>query len=300
MTGSVKKRCWEVIRLLSTPHIILSTIKVFRLSNIRNVKFRRRLISFKYIGNYLVRSLDTSARGKCLAHHYTFLNSKMSCDALNRIVKDGITLWDDQIGEDRLSIKIEFPYYDMEGDLCVIFNIGTIAVYCMAFTVIDGNLVGIPEDDIVLVSHVQGIQGRLDLIKKATKNLDDISPVALLFVSVQAVAAALKLGRIAGITAKEQIVVGNMQPISNFMNSYDNLWRKLGGQRVNDMVFEFGNTPEFKPLYMIKEGHRCRTKYKRNLKCLMYNHILNAFRQKCLELKTVQSATLPISASFED
>ena len=203
----------------------------------------------------------------------------MTKEYINDIAKGEIILWEEP-SYDIMSISFNIPYYDMEGDLCLTFYVGLEPVYHMSFTIIKGHLLGIDEDNIIFITRVQGVAGTFHMIRRATKALDDIAPMVILFTAIQAISTAYEIKNIAGITAREQIVVGDMQPVERFQNSYDSLWIKMGGIKINNAAFLLPTVPQDAPLNMIKKNHRCRTKYKRQLRLVVYKHVLRTFQQK--------------------
>jgi len=233
----------------------------------------------KYVGTYLARSFDHGRRGDCLKNHYCFLNNHMTKECINDIAKDEIILWEEQ-SHDIMSISFNIPYYDMEGDLCVTFYVGLTPVYHMSFTIIKGNLLGVDADNIIFITRSQGVAGTFHMIRRATKELDDIAPMVILFTAIQAISTAYEIKSIAGITAREQIVVGDMEPTERFYKSYDSFWIKMGGIKINDAAFLLPTVPQGAPLNMTKKNHRCRTKYKRQLRLVVYKHVLRTFQQK--------------------
>ncbi|MGA3115691.1 MAG: DUF535 family protein, partial [Syntrophobacteraceae bacterium] len=279
MLDSLRTRGLQAILLLFSLRTFISVIKVFRLANIKGIKFHRRFMALKYAGVYLARSFDHRRRADCLKNHYCFLNSHMTKEYINDIAKGEIILWEEP-SYDIMSISFNIPYYDMEGDLCLTFYVGLEPVYHMSFTIIKGHLLGIDEDNIIFITRVQGVAGTFHMIRRATKALDDIAPMVILFTAIQAISTAYEIKNIAGITAREQIVVGDMQPVERFQNSYDSLWIKMGGIKINDAAFLLPTVPQGAPLNMIKKNHRCRTKYKRQLRLVVYKHVLRTFQQK--------------------
>jgi uncharacterized protein VirK/YbjX len=207
----------------------------------------------------------------------------MNKECIATIARGEITLWEEPCFNYMMSISINKPSDDMEGDIGLTFYSNSIAIYYMTVSIIPGRILGIPDENVVFIGNVQGGAGRFDLIKQATKALDDVAPVILLFVSVQAIATAFGLSSIAGITARDQILVGDIDRRSRFYGCYDELWTKMRGRKLNDAVFLLPVVPEYIPMSGVKKNHRCRTKYKRQFKYLVFNHILRTFRQKCVK-----------------
>jgi len=169
MLDSLRTRGLQAILLLFSLRTFISIIKVFRLTNIKGIRFHRRFMALKYVGVYLARSFDHRRRADCLKNHYRFLNSHMTKECINDIAKGEIILWE-EVSYDIISISLNIPYYDMEGDLCLTFYVGLTSVYHMSFTIITGNLLGIGEDNIIFITRVQGVAGTFDMIGELQGN----------------------------------------------------------------------------------------------------------------------------------
>jgi len=279
--GLIHKRCVQSFHLLLTLNIYLKSIHVFRLPNIRCINRHRHMIALKYLGKYLAGSFDYKCRGSILLYHYSFINYHMSKYFMETITKGQIVLWTTMVGSNIYTMSIDFHNFDNQGDLAVIFNMNGMEIYIAAFTFIKGITVSIDSDQVILVARVQGTKGTIDLIRQATKDLNDISPSAILVTSIQAIATALKIDNIAGITANEQIDKYYMHTDKIFFN-YDKLWISMGGDKVNEQVFRLPTKPHNKSIIMVKRNHRSRAKNKRQFKCHIYNEVIQSFQDNCL------------------
>ncbi len=266
----------QAIRLLLTFSTCIETIRVFRLPGIKLIKKYRRWIALKYVGNYLGRSFSCRCRGAILVNHYNFIYNYIPEDFIKKLIPSGIVLWEELLDEHLYTITLEFPYHDMEGDLAVVFNIDSHKIATCSFTIMNGNMVNIDSEHVIFIARVQGTIGCFELIKQTTKVLKDITPNIILVIAVQAIAAALKIGSMAGIITKKHIFY------DAFDYDYDQLWISMGGVKINKQVFQLSTKPKDKPMHMIKRNHRCRTKKKRVFKRNIYNQIILAFEQRCL------------------
>lgn len=271
-------RCVQVIRLLFTLNICLTTIQIFRLSSLICLKKHRRWIAFKYAGNYLGRSFSCRCRGAILINHYKFINNYFPKGFTETLITSRVVLWEKLLGVNLYTVTLQFPYYDMEGDMAVQFNVNGCGISIVSFSIINGNMVGVGSKQAIFIARVQGTKWKFDLIRQATKDLNEVTPNALLVIAVQAIATALKIERIAGVATKEHI------DLDDFHYNYDELWISMGGDKVNEHVFHLPTAPHNKPMAMVKVNHRCRTKQKRQFKVDIYNQIILAFEQKCLNL----------------
>ena len=153
----------------------------------------------------------------------------------------------------------------------------------MSFSIAPGKILKLPVEQVLLISRVQGSGGQFELIQQATKNLNDISTQNMLLVAIEAIATALGIPAIAGICAKDQISVELCASVDALYNVYDEFWRKHGGEKVKDDLFFLPVPLPHKTISMIKRDHRCRVKYKRQLKKELMEQVCRTFEQKCLK-----------------
>ncbi|SPF49893.1 hypothetical protein SBDP1_840005 [Syntrophobacter sp. SbD1] len=272
-------KCAKAIRLLLTLNTCLAIIKLFRLPNFIILKKHRPWIVFKYAGHYyLGRSFDSKCRGAIMINHYGFLYNHLPKDFVEKIITSKLVLWKMRQGDKLYTVTITFPYHDTEGDIGLTFNIDGCEISKASFTIIKGHMVGIDNDNVIMIARVQGSDGKFDLIRQATKELNEVAPHVILVIAIQAIASALNIESIAGITCKEHVD-------SDYIRfDYDEFWMSMGGDKINEQVFCVPTKPDNKPMAMVKANHRCRTKRKRQFKLDIYDQVTLAFKQKFLNL----------------
>jgi uncharacterized protein VirK/YbjX len=239
-------------------------------------------ISFKYLGKYLSLSLSRASRLAILTHHYNTLANFVKDDFVEKIINGQIKLWEEYKGLDRYCIALTYPDYHREGDLSIVFYFNSHIIYTMSFTIAPGNLLDIPADHVLFITRMQGTTGHFDLIRHATKSLNDISPQKKLLVVIEAIATTMGISDIAGICAREQI---NFETISSRdvdSKTYDDFWRNHGGKIINDKLFHLPVPLTHKPISMIPINHRCRVKNKRHLNKDFMGQVCLTFSQKCI------------------
>ncbi len=199
-----------------------------------------------------------------------------------KILEGQVTLWETFIGNDWFNISLSYPKYDMEGELALAFNANGQELFIMSFAIIPGSLMRISDDPTIFITEVKGERRQFELIRHATRLLNDITPPVMLATAVQAFATALKMTSIIGIGANDQMSVSGKRDPGRCVSTYDELWVSLGGRRLNDRAFSFAAAPEEKPITMIKVNHRCRTNRKRQFKKGIFTDIVCAVQEKCL------------------
>ena len=240
-------------------------------------------ITFKYLDNYLSPSLTTVSRLAILRHHYNVLADAMNESFMTGMIGGGIELWAEQKGRDRYAVALILPDSEYEGELSLIFTCDQTRIFNMSFVIAPGDPLELPSEQVLFITRVQGCFGRFDLIKQATKNMNDISPRALLLAGIEAIATALGIAGIAGICAREQISCHANSSIELFHRSYDFFWQENGGRKINDSVFYLSVPLSNKHVSEIKRNHRSRVKYKRQFKKEFTGQIGRNFVALCLK-----------------
>ena len=236
---------------------------------------------FNYLGEYLARFLKRPARLEIFKFHYKVLLSSVNSVFFNRIIDGHIELWKEYKGQDNYLIGLTFPNCALEGDLSLFFSCNNIRLFTVNFTIAHGALLNIPTEKVVFVGRIQGEVGVIDLIKSATKNLNDICPRTLLFESIQAIAVSLGISDILGICAKEQIASRYNSSVADCYNDYDHFWQKHGGETIGNRLYRFPVPIVQKPLSLIKHN-RGRARQRREFRHIIMEQVCATFKKECL------------------
>jgi uncharacterized protein VirK/YbjX len=266
--------------------------KVLMLPNVKHLVCRNPKIVLQFLSNsYLDLSLDTRSRLKIITNHYRFINKYLNEDFTKNISVGDIVLWEETIETNHYSITLSYTEYDYEGSLDLILNMNSIQIYHLSFVIVPGQIFNMTDDQVLYITRMQSVGKRFDLIKCATKALHEIHPSAMLFIAARAVASALNITSIAGITVKDQVCLG-YKPVKDFTN-YDNFWISMGGVMINNRVYLLQTLPEVKPLSMINQSHRRRTRIKRQIQSDIMSQLCKTFERLCLH----QNCNRPVSVS---
>jgi uncharacterized protein VirK/YbjX len=214
---------------------------------------------------YLATSFTKKARRAALMHHYRYLLPRISAAFLPAVLSNRPQLWQKCIGLDVFDIRLSFTgELHSEGDLLLEFQENGAPLYCLSFTITPGSLAGSDAEDLILVARVQGVVGKFEAIRRATKACMDIVPPHLLTAAVQGISGALNIDVVAGIRNKEQLT-GNIDADRNVYFDYDAFWRTYRGNETEKFYLISVPNRE-KPLSQISTAHRRRTRSKRKFK----------------------------------
>jgi hypothetical protein len=154
---------------------------------------------------------------------------------------------------------------DKEGEWSINLLVDGEIVFVLSFTIVPGWTIKATAPEVVLISRLQGISGRYSQIKLATRTLVDVAPGALLLAALQGIAMALGIGELASVSATDQTLYCKEHD-AVFRSAYDEFFAELGIAK-NSAGFFLSSVPiAEKPMSLIKQGHKLRTRAKRAFK----------------------------------
>jgi uncharacterized protein VirK/YbjX len=122
------------------------------------------------------------------------------------------------------------------------------------------------DQDILFVGGSQGAKNKFEFIKHATKSNSDISPQATVVTVLRALAIKLGIKNIVCTSAKNQCALNKTGDFDFHASIYDALWESSGAIPMDSGDFLLPAASAEKPLTEIKQGHRIRTRRKRQFK----------------------------------
>jgi uncharacterized protein VirK/YbjX len=227
-------------------------------------------VTLKYLGDHLALSLRPAQRRMALESHYEIMSGMLrqgSAGALG----DGLLIWRKGLSDGQaLSITLEpSKLAPMEGELQLRFSFRS-DLCVLTFLIAHGEIFGVHQRTILFVGGVQGRVGARQEFREASKHNAEISPSAMLFLAVQAIARVMGVGEIIGIGEDDQISTAYSRPRIRF--DYHRFWTGLGGLRQGAHYSIPLETPS-KPILETSPSHRSRTRRKREAKWLLRQSI---------------------------
>jgi uncharacterized protein VirK/YbjX len=236
---------------------------------------------FKFlIRDYLVRGFSTAQRTACFLHHYKRLHASMSADLLHRILRRGVTVFEAWRDDIHLEISLCFSRpFEKEGELTLNLHVDGTVVFVLSFTIVPGWVAQSKAEEVLLISRLQGTNGYYPQIRAATKAMHDVGPAALLFAALHGFAKTFDIGQMAGVSALRQS--SYTEELSLFYkNAYDDFFLEIGVSKDTSGFFLSSIPPEDKPMSSIKQGHKIRTKEKRQFKRQVAEEVFLLLRQQ--------------------
>lgn len=201
-----------------------------------------------------------------IRHHYRYLFDTLTQDFLRLSIVEKVPIWQASDDPDSPRIYLQTAnQYDFESELTLFLMVGSEMVSFMGCVIVPGNLVGSEAETVLLVTRVQGVSRKGNLLKAVTKLSGDCTPRLVLLAAMKGIARALEIPDLAGIGAENQSASAYMAQVTPaFVESYDGFWQSLFDQNSDQAYYHFGNQIHFKPLSAVSAHHRGRAQERRS------------------------------------
>jgi uncharacterized protein VirK/YbjX len=232
------------------------------------------------IRDYLVRGLSTRQRAACFLHHYKRLHASMPPRLLYQTLHRGITVFEARRDDIHLEISLSFSRpFEKEGELSLNLLVDRAVVFVFSFTIVPGWVVRSKSNEVLLISRLQGMNGYYPQIRAATKSLHNVGPSALLLAALHGFAEAFGIGCIAGVPAVRQSSFTEELSLV-YKSAYDDFFSEIGVPKDTSGFYLGSIPPEDKPISSVKQGHKIRTKKKRQFKRQVAKNVCLLLRQE--------------------
>jgi uncharacterized protein VirK/YbjX len=164
---------------------------------------------------------------------------------------------------------------DGEGDFILSFRAREMPLHLIAFSIAPVPCPCAKRGPALLITRVQGKRGEFEAIQRAIRAQHDIALPTLLVSAAEAIALALSLRSIFGISDREQLSASASEK-TGCSFSYDAFWSTLGGGRTSRW-YHFDVPLAHKPISEITPGHRRRAVARRGHREEIRNKVRAAF-----------------------
>jgi uncharacterized protein VirK/YbjX len=215
--------------------------------------------------DYLARSLHGIQRVQAYFGHYGYLTEAMATPALNTIIASRATLYSLQSrrADYRVLVTATHGRHE-EGELQLQLHREDTILYVLGVTIVPGDVLGMEQPHVWLVSRMQGAPGVFAEIREATKDFGDVHPKAVLFSALQGFARAVGVTWIAGVSARNQIAFRDDRS-ETFEKAYDDFFASMGAEPRDANFFVFDCTRERPAPVAASRSHVKRAERKRRL-----------------------------------
>jgi len=215
----------------------------------------------------MFRGLPARHRGESFVHHFQFLEGHLPASVLDQPHPLEMTVFERREGDHDYTVRLDCaPQISrFEGELRLALLVNGVPIYCLQFSIVPGWVVQSQERDAIFVLRVQGLKGQYELVRRATKELEEVAPPALLMAALQGLASAWDIRSMAMVCAKRQYCYVESAD-GLFTQTYDDFFAALGATRTTDDFYSSPLPLPSKPLDLIRNGHKSRTVRKRAFK----------------------------------
>ncbi|MGC2638563.1 MAG: DUF535 family protein [Acidobacteriaceae bacterium] len=240
----------------------------------RSIASRHPVFPFKYLStSYLFPGLSATERAQCFLHHYRYVQDHLDCGILREALqRDTVLLELSQVGHSS-AVTIGPPAENAlwEGELALALWFDGEPLYSLQFAIVPGWVLQSQEKNAFVILRIQGVKGRLDEIRAATRVLQDIAPPALLVAALAGIAKAWDIRLLGGISALSQFSREHCS--AALMRTYDEFFATLGATQVSDNFFATAIPLKEKAIDEITNGHKARTRKKRLFKAMVTEEV---------------------------
>ena len=222
---------------------------------------------FRYLViDYLAKGMTVAERMSCLAHHYRSLHARLGNRVLGQTLYADLTLFEsvEEGNLYRIAMSRSRELF-REGELSLKLEVNGAVVFVLSLTLVPGSVVRSNASEVLLISRLQGAKGHYRQIRQVTKTLHELGPSALLLAGAQGLAEALGVNEMAGVCAVRQASYLE-EFAASYKEAYDGFFSELGVAQNAAGFFVIPIPIVEKPLTVIKQGHKIRTRQKRAFK----------------------------------
>jgi uncharacterized protein len=222
---------------------------------------------FKYLTrDYLARGLSSRARAESFLRHYRRLRDVLPRPVLSGILHSRVVLLEKESDDHVFQVRLGRAHEELkEGELVLALEVDGKPTYILQFTIAPGWVVQSQAPEVFLISRLQGMKGCYSEVRLASKAFYEVAPPALLLAALHGFAQIFGVEEMAGIAASSQLCYSS-EDAQMFKAAYDDYWLELGATRTSDSFFACPMPPPEKSLDGIKNGHKSRTRKKREFK----------------------------------
>lgn len=216
--------------------------------------------------DYLAKSLRGIGSVQAYYGHYGFLVEALTAPKLHALLA-GHAVLHVQRGEGsehRVLLTATHERHE-EGELQLQLHDGCSVLYVMGATIVPGEVFGLPDRHVLLISRIQGVPGAFLAIRQATKAFGDIQPRAVLLAAAEGLASGLGLRTILAVTASNQLASDKCQADA-LARSYDDFFTAAGAEPWGEGFFHLDLARELETPAAASRAHARRAERRRQVR----------------------------------
>jgi uncharacterized protein VirK/YbjX len=216
--------------------------------------------------DYLAKSFRGIESVQAYYGHYGFLVEALTAPTLHTLLA-GQAILHVQRGdrsEHRILLTATHERHE-EGELQLQLHDGYFVLYVLGATIVPGEVFGLPDRHVLLISRLQGVPGAFLAIGQATKAFGDIQPKAVLLAAAEGLASGLGLRTILAVAAGNQLASDKCRA-EDLVKSYDNFFTAAGAEPWGDGFFRLDLARELQTPAAASRAHAKRAERRRRLR----------------------------------
>ena len=224
-------------------------------------------IRYRYLRKYyLGSSFSIPERLAVAVNHHQSMARHFLPDFLRKSRSSGFGLWRHTHEDSRYDIALRYPYnYNHDGDLCLTLDLDGENICIVTFSIAPGALAGVADSQVLLVSGIQGIAGKIAQIRQATEACNNVSPAHMLLFAAQTLANEMGIKTMVGMgQGRAQSALPTDGQRTAF--DYDAFWMPMVGVEAPRRFYHVGLPFTDKPIESIPAKHRSRARKRRELR----------------------------------
>lgn len=249
-------------------------------------------LRYRYLRKYyLGTGFSIRERLQVAINHHHSMARHFRPDCLAIAYRSGHALWRCQLEDLALQVTLRMPYvYNHDGDLCLSLDVNGENVSIMTFSLAPGAVVGIAEPQVLLVSGIQGIAGKIGEVRRATELCNNVAPAHMLLFAASALAAEIGLQTIVGMGQRRVRGTPAAGKESTAFD-YDAFWMHTLGEEQPGEFYRMALPYADKPIESVPAKHRSRARKRRELRNIIRHDIESQAHQALLRNCIIENNT---------
>ncbi|MDO6416266.1 DUF535 family protein [Sphingomonas sp. BIUV-7] len=272
------RRLGQLLLALRRPISHLTLRGLLNRAKMADLAADERRIYWKYVGNYFDVEMRGDERRQIIEDHYEFILRHFPKNTLNIQPPDGEIFWTNQAANGSTYTMALMAAYrsPMEGELELVFREDANDLASIAFLFSRGSRVDMAHSEVVLIGGLQGAFGRSAEYRRATKENDNTTPIAMLIVAIRALASAMGRIPLVGVSNKKHIATLYAGGSKTF--DYDRAWQDFDARRLASGYFSLDAYEQSqRSLTHLTSSHKARARRRMAVKRRLYESICESF-----------------------
>ena len=237
-----------ILPLIKLPYFVLNLDNVLRF---RKILFSDRIYPLtcsnktlyrEFLCPILAKNLSSNDRLLILIHNYIFINEHFLSTCIDIMFDGRVTLWNskDSTNSSTIALAMSSTYtlidvrlQSIEGIFQLIYLYNDEPIFIFGFTIAPGNLFGVSEKNIILISRMQAEKNKSILYKSAVRKNATTTPGKNLFHALIGIAKKFKINTIVSVSAEN--VISNKKGMLSIHSTYNDFMETFEDiERIND------------------------------------------------------------------